>query len=187
VEKDYQQAFDRLREVLAESSELPACLIIHHLRKPKNEDRHRGRSLSNLLAGSYTIISVPRSVFVLQPASDDTKDNRVVITPAKNDDGDFGERSAWERANGPFTTAEEFDGELYDQGGGWKPKEAKVKPEHLRELFANGGLWRETAEAAKQTIAKVGRTAAYEALKITEGRYSDMLHLRDDGLIGLVE
>jgi hypothetical protein len=69
MEKDYQQAFDRLREVLAESSELPACLIIHHLRKPKNEDRHRGRSLSNLLAGSYTIISVPRSVFVLQPAS----------------------------------------------------------------------------------------------------------------------
>jgi hypothetical protein len=53
------------------------------------------------------------------PASDDTKDNRVVITPAKNNDGDFGERSAWERANGPFTTADEFDWELYDQGGGW--------------------------------------------------------------------
>jgi hypothetical protein len=42
MEKDYQEAFDRLREVLAESSEPTACLIVHHLRKPKSEDRHRG-------------------------------------------------------------------------------------------------------------------------------------------------
>jgi hypothetical protein len=49
-------------------------------------------SLANLLVGSYTIISVQRSVFLPQPASDDTKDNRVVMTPVKHNDGELGEQ-----------------------------------------------------------------------------------------------
>lgn len=69
-----------------------ACLILHHLRKPRPDDRHRGRSLANLLSGSYVLVSFCRSVLVMQPASDDTEDTRVVITPAKNNDGELGPR-----------------------------------------------------------------------------------------------
>ena len=46
MEKDYQQSFVWLREILAERPENPACLIVHHLRKPKSEDRARGRGLA---------------------------------------------------------------------------------------------------------------------------------------------
>ena len=186
MEKDYQLAFDQLRECIKESPENPACLIVHHLRKPKSEDRHKGRSLGNLLAGSYTILSVPRSALILQPASDDVEDCRVVVTPAKNNDGELGQRTAWERRDGGFYPVEEFNWEEYDQGTTSKPKEAKVKVEHLRELFEDGKTWLKTADAVRQLqeIAKVGRTAAYEALRVIGGRNSSYLHFRDDGCIG---
>ena len=140
MEKDFQEAFEKLRNVLAESTETPACLIIHHLRKPRSEDKHRGRSLAYLMSGSNIIFSVPRSAFILQPASDDVEDNRVVVTTVKNNDGqEFGPRSAWERRNGGFVAFENFNWDEYDKGGS-KPREAKVKLEHLHELFENGEL-----------------------------------------------
>jgi hypothetical protein len=77
MEKDFQEAFDKLRKVLAESTENPACLIIHHLRKPKSEDKHRGRSLAYLMSGSNIIFNVPRSAFILQPASDAQSRNAI--------------------------------------------------------------------------------------------------------------
>ena len=71
-ERDVGEMFNYVREIMAASPENPACVLVHHLRKPKNDDKQRGRGLVNLLAGSYQIFSVPRSVFVLQSASDDT-------------------------------------------------------------------------------------------------------------------
>jgi hypothetical protein len=159
----------------------------NHLRKPKSEDKHRGRSLAYLMTGSNLIFSVPRSAFILQRASDDIEDNRVVVTTVKNNDGqEFGRRTAWERQNGGFVAVEDFDWDEYDKAG-WKPRETKVKPEHLRELFENGELWLDKADAQRrlQSLADVGRTAAYEALKLTAGRYSQMLQQREDGKIGL--
>lgn len=187
MEKDYQESFGHLRDVLAASPENPACLIVHHVRKPKSEDKHRGRSLANLLAGSYTIISVPRSVLLLQPASDDTTDNRVVVTPTKNNDGELGERSAWKRSGGGFSPCPDFNWEEYD-GGERKPKEAKVREEHLRELFDNGRRWLKRSDAMRELeeLADVGRNAAYNALKTTEdGRFSTILCERKDKRIGL--
>jgi hypothetical protein len=67
MEKDFMEAFERLREVMAEVPDA-ACLILHHLRTPRSEDRHRGRSLANLLSGSYVLVSFCRSVLVMQPA-----------------------------------------------------------------------------------------------------------------------
>src|SRR6185436_18118754 len=45
MEKDFQEGVTRVREVLAELPKEPACLILHHLRKPKSDDRHKGRGL----------------------------------------------------------------------------------------------------------------------------------------------
>src|SRR5262249_25431069 len=111
----------------------------------------------------------------------------VVLTTVKNNDGrGLGPRTAWERRNGLFVAVDEFDWDAYDQGA-WKPRETKVKPEHLRELFAHGGIWLDKSDSVRQLqpIAKVGRTAAYDALKTVGGRYSEMLRQRDDGKIGL--
>jgi hypothetical protein len=185
MEKDYQQTFTYLREVLAELRERPACLIIHHLRKPKSDDKYGGRNLYNLLAGSYTITSVPRAIFVLRPVTDGVSDSRVIITVSKNNDGELGEESVWQRAAGTFTRVDDFDWEAYERGES-KARESKVKLEHLHEAFQDGELWLERAEAVSrlQEIAKVRRTAAYKALELN-GRYSDVLRLRDDGKIGL--
>jgi len=176
MEKDFQEGFARLREVLAEAPGEPACLILHHLRKPKSEDRHKGRNLQNLLSGSYVLVSVARSVLVVQPASDDTEDARVVMTCAKNNDGQLGARSAWERRAGTFEPVRDFDFTEFDSGGGTK-REAKVREEHLRELFADGRNWLAVGQAAErlQELAGVGRSAAYEALKVNGGRFSALL------------
>ncbi|HOB97679.1 MAG TPA: AAA family ATPase [Verrucomicrobiota bacterium] len=185
MEKDFQEALSRLREILAESPEETAPLIVHHLRKPKSEDRHKGRNLANLLSGSYVLISVARSVMVMQPASDDTEDNRVVFTCAKNNDGDLGPRSAWERKNGIFVPVPDFDFDAFDNGG--TRREPKVNETHLQTLFRNGQRRMAQAAAVEELkkLAGVGRSAAYEALKVIDGRFSPLLFKDSDGLIGL--
>lgn len=187
MEKDFQEGFTRLREVLAESPDEPACLILHHLRKPRSEDRHRGRGLANLLAGSYVLVSVARSVTVMQPAADDPEDSRVVITCAKNNDGELGPRTAWQRGKGMFEAVSNFDWQAFDDGA--PKREAKVRDEHIHELFENGRSWLAIKEAASrlQEIAEVGRSAAYEALKLVGGRFSHLLKKEPKGgLISLV-
>ena len=182
MEKDFQEGFTRLREVLAESPNEPACLILHHLRKPKSDDRHKGRNLGHLLSGSYVLASVARSVLVMQPASDDTQDARVVVTCAKNNDGDLGARSAWERRAGMFERVGEFDWEAFDNGSNG-PRESKVKEEHIRQAFELGIgplLLKQVAEKL-QEIAGVKRSAAYKALETGDGARFAYLLVRQPG------
>ncbi len=58
---------------------------------------------------------------------------------------------------------------------------------HLRDIFGDGKNWLMHKRAAEELMerAEVGRSAAYDALKITGGRFSHLLKKRDDGLIGL--
>ena len=182
MEKDFQEGFTRLREVLAESPNEPACLILHHLRKPKSDDRHKGRNLAHLLSGSYVLVSVARSVMVMQPATDDTEDARVVLTCAKNNDGELGARSAWERRAGLFEPVPEFDWESFDNGG-TTHREAKVKEEHVRQAFdlGLGPLPMSQVVARLQELAGVGRSAAYDALKTGTGARFAHLLVRQPG------
>ncbi|MBI3413893.1 MAG: AAA family ATPase [Verrucomicrobia bacterium] len=185
MEKDFLEGFERLREVMAEAPDA-ACLILHHLRKPRSEDRHKGRSLANLLSGSYVLVSMARSVMVMQPASDDTEDARVVLTPAKNNDGELGKRTAWTRKAGWFEEVEKFDFEEFDGAGGAR-REPKVNEGHLRDIFEDGRRWCVLKVAASELEERAGvkRSAAYEALKLERGRFSNLLTKRDDGLIGI--
>ena len=189
-ERDYHQAFVWLREVLADCPENPACLIVHHLRKPRQEDRAKGRGLINLMAGSYTIFSVPRSAMILQRASDSLDDNHVVFSPLKNNDGiELGKRSAWEMRDGGFFEADDSVLDSFDAGAGGKQRAPKVTIEHLREVFDEGQTWLKLKQAAASLmeIAGVARTTAYDALKTWNGPFSDFLRRRDDNNIGLVE
>jgi hypothetical protein len=115
--KEYLDTFDSLRSVLPRGDDAPALGIVAHTRKPRADERHSGRALLNLLAGSYTLGSVPRTAFVMQAASDDVEDIRIVWTCAKNNDGELGARSAWERRNGLFASVDEFDWEAFDHPG----------------------------------------------------------------------
>lgn len=76
---------------------------------------------------------------------------------------------------------EGFDWNEWQAGSpGGTRREAKVREEHLRELFANGRNWLAVRQAAErlQELAGVGRSAAYDALKVIGGRFSPLL-IRD--------
>jgi hypothetical protein len=116
--KDYLETFNDIRTVFPPGFDGPAIGIVAHTRKPYPNERASGRALLNLLAGSYVLTSVPRSAWVVQAASDDVEDERIVLTCSKNNDGQFGARSAWMRHNGLFVPVDSFDWETFDHPEG---------------------------------------------------------------------
>jgi len=174
--REYLETFDALRSVLPLGDDAPALGIVAHTRKPKTDERASGRALLNLLAGSYVLGSVPRTAFVMQAASDDTTDNRVVWTCCKNNDGELGERLAWERRNGLFAPVVDFDWEAFDNPH--PDNRVTITADHMAEIFENSEKQLSRAEAAKelQSLTGAGRTACYSALKL-DGRFAK--HLRE--------
>ena len=173
--REYLEAFELIRSVLPAGDEAPALGIVAHTRKPRPDERATGRSLLNLLAGSYVLGSVPRCVFVMQLASDDPQDNRVVWTCCKNNDGELGTRLAWERRNGLFAPVSKFDWDTFDNPS--QNDRVTIMPEDVATIFENGGkeLTRADAVKALQTLTEAGRTACYNALKL-DGRFSAHLN-----------
>jgi hypothetical protein len=178
--KDYAQAFDDLLAVLPTGDDAPVLGIVAHTRKPRTDERANGRALLNLLAGSYVIGSVPRTVFVMQAASDDTTDNRIVWTCCKNNDGELGARSAWERRNGLFVPVQDFDWKTFDADG---EKRRTVSLDDLDALFEGGKiqLARNTAVAQLMEQTGLAKTACYQALKL-DGKFAQNL-LEQNGLL----
>jgi AAA domain/CHC2 zinc finger len=172
--REYLETFELIRSLLPAGDDTPAIGIVAHTRKPRADERATGRGLLNLLAGSYVLGSVPRTVFVMQAASDDTEDSRIVWTCCKNNDGELGNRSAWERRNGLFAAVHEFDWEAFDNPQ--KDERVTITIDHLAEIFENGEKQLTKSEAVKalQTLTEGGRTACYNALR-TDGRFAKQL------------
>lgn len=172
--REYLDAFDLLKSVLPLGDDAPALGIVAHTRKPKTEERASGRALLNLLAGSYVLGSVPRTVFVMQAASDDTTDNRVVWTCCKNNDGELGARSVWERRNGLFVTVREFDWDAFDNPN--KDDRVTITAADMAEIFEAGEkqLTRPDARKALEALTGAKRTACYNALSL-DGRFAKQL------------
>jgi DnaB-like helicase N terminal domain/AAA domain len=173
-QKDYLDTFELIRAIIPAGEDTPALGIVAHTRKPKNDERTTGRGLLNLLAGSYVLGSVPRCVFVMQSASDDPQDNRVVWTCCKNNDGQLGERSAWQRRNGLFAPVSEFDWNAFDNPH--KDDRVAITQDDMADIFENGEKQLRRAEAAKalEALTGAGRTACYNALRL-DGRFSKQI------------
>jgi hypothetical protein len=168
----YLDAFDALKSVLPIGDDAPALGIVAHTRKPKTDERASGRALLNLLAGSYVLGTVPRTVFIMQAASDDVTDNRVVWTCCKNNDGEFGPRSAWEREGSLFPTAKDFDWDLFDSPG--KDRREKISADAIRRVLAHP-LSRDDAATELETLTDASRSTCYKALQFN-GRFAKHLH-----------
>lgn len=183
--KEYLAAFELIQSVLPTGDDAPALGIVAHTRKPKADERASGRALLNLLAGSYVLGSIPRTAFVMQAATDDTTDNRVVWTCCKNNDGELGARSAWERRNGLFVPVQGFDWDEFDNPGG--DDREKITEADLANLFDHGKRSLAKSQAVKELAENTGagRSACYNALRL-DGRFS--AHLREDrGLLTWVD
>src|SRR5580700_5072634 len=128
------ETFESIRSIIPAGDDGPAIGIVAHTRKPQVGERSSGRALLNLLAGSYVLGSVPRCVFIMQAASDDVTDNRVVWTCCKNNDGELGRRSAWERCNGLFTPVQDFDWDAFEYQRRDEKVDYRVVGEIVEEL-----------------------------------------------------
>jgi energy-coupling factor transporter ATP-binding protein EcfA2 len=177
--KDYMAAFNAVQSVISNNDEI-ALGIVAHTRKPKADERANGRNALNMLAGSYVLASVPRSAFVIQSASDETTENRVVFVCCKNNDGELGHPTVWERGNGIFRPVENFDWNEFNA-----PSEQRktITETDLTEIFGNGTI----KLAKKQVVEKLqettgcGQSAAYNALK----RFMHRLGETENGLLYL--
>jgi hypothetical protein len=176
--KEYLETFDAIRRVIPAGDAGPAIGIVAHTRKPHVGERASGRALLNLLAGSHVLGSVPRCVFVLQSASDEVTETRVVWTCCKNNDGALGPRSAWERANGRFQPASDFDWQAFDfpEAG----KEAGITQAQVAAVFQDGQLRLPRSVAVKRLQDLTGRkkTLCYEALRV-DGKFAEHLSEQD--------
>jgi hypothetical protein len=166
--REYLDTFDALKSVLPTGDNAPALGIVAHTRKPKSDERTSGRALLNLLAGSYVLGSIPRTVFIMQAASDDVTDDRVVWTCCKNNDGELGARSAWHRRNGLFVPAEFFDWQTFDH----PPKEKRgLQPEILREFLEKGKRYK-ASQVASIIMKETGRAkpTAFDLMRTAKRR-----------------
>lgn len=186
-QKDYKLAIDAINDALpVNPADKPAVVIVTHLRKQvAGEKRKRGRELLAELSGSNFLASAPRCVFILEPATSDMKDDRVILTTAKNNDGQDEEpASAWHRRNGLFQPCEGFDWDTYWNGGAGGDARRKVTLDDLAAIFDNGERTLKKKEAVEllKDQTGLGRTVCYDALKLQGGEFSDYLD-EGDGVL----
>jgi hypothetical protein len=60
---------------------------------------------------------MPGCVFVMQSASDDVAEDRIVWRCCKNNDGELGDRLAWIRCDGLFDSVSDFDLDGWNSDG----------------------------------------------------------------------
>lgn len=179
-QKDYKAAIEWIHEILPErDEEKPAVVIVAHLRKRGNGDgRKRGRDLLQEISGSGMIGSAARSVFILEPASPDQEDDRLVWTCAKNNDGREGASSAWYRSNGLFAPCHDLD---LDEFFGGNCSREKITEATLEEAL-RGGVTKKRAKEKIQELTNCSDSGAYAALALG-GRFKGMIDETPEGLL----
>jgi hypothetical protein len=177
---DIREALDWVMESLPVENR-PAVVIVAHTRKPKQAERIQGRGLLNELAGSHILGSVPRSIFVMQAASNDMEDDKVVWACAKNSDGESGPPTAWYRRNGLFDPCPDFDWEAYDKPEG--ETRLGIKLADMEQLFEGGkrSMTRTRAVQELGDLTGFGRSARYDATD-PNGRFGNQIIVEGDRL-----
>lgn len=175
--KDYLDSFDLIQSILPEGENTPALVINAHHRKSGNEGVGGGRDLLKELSGGLALGSVPRTVFAMLHASNDTEETRVVWVCCKNNDGELGKRSAWERKDDGFLPATidwvEFDSATKAD------KRVTITEDMVEECFEGGALIRSLARDKLMEISGATRGAVYKCLS-PKGRFSDQLVFNGD-------
>jgi len=96
----------------------------------------------------------------------------------KDNDGALGPRSAWERRNGPFQPASDFEWQAFDLTGAGK--ETGITHAQVAAVFQDGQLTLARSVAVKRLQELTGRKKmlCYEALR-ADGRFAEHLSEQD--------
>jgi hypothetical protein len=188
--KDYLESFDLIRKTVGLSV---AILIVAHTRKPYPGERPDGRLLLNIVHGSYVLGSVPRSVFVLQHASEAVHEDRVVVTNCKNNDGTLAPRGCFRRSSSQWPEVSDFDWSSWDNPLTAASKRADAF-NYTQEILSilSGGLQLSKSELVEAFLAlressgkKCSKSAAYNMFGkkwfktlVSYSRYTDRFKLR---------
>lgn len=190
-QKDYKEALLNIQACFR-GAKMPAVVIVAHLRKRGRDDngkRKSGRELLHELSGSLALGSTSRTVVVVQAASSDMEDARVICEVAKANNvkpewfSDYGgSRSAWKRANGAFESIKEFDWNEYDNPGA--PERRGLDEEMVREVF-DGEKPMKPARLAKllKQHHEIGESTTFRAIGVKG--YLGHLFDRQYGLLSL--
>jgi hypothetical protein len=183
---DYLEALDNINAALPEGDEKPAVVVVAHLRKQRGGDSWKpkvGRELLNELAGSFALGAEARTVFVVQPASMEIDDDKLVFDCAKSNNDQPLPASCWYRRNGEFTPCTEFDLDAWlnppDEGG-----RRAITEEYLADLWRREGptLSRNEAVALLKADGH-SQATAYRAIAL-EGKFKDRLFVTENGRLG---
>lgn len=142
---DFKMALQNIRQAFI-GRKMPAIGFVAHLRKSRGDSSSgtrpkSGRQLLSELSGTLAIGSTARAVFVVQAASSDMADSRVVFEVAKSSDvkpeffKEYGARTAWHRANGAFEPVEDFDWQAWDNPPETNVARRTVTEEMVREVL----------------------------------------------------
>jgi hypothetical protein len=176
--RDYLDSFDLILSILPEGDQSPALIINAHHRKSGKDGIGAGRDLLKELSGGLALGSIPRTVFAMLHASNDTEETRIVWTCCKNNDGELGKRSAWERKDASFTRVENFDWADFDSATK-EDKRVTITEEMIEEVFEGGPLIRSLARDKLMEVSGATRGAVYKVLS-PKGRFSDQLVFNGD-------
>jgi hypothetical protein len=179
TQRDYLEAFELVQETIPGGDSAPALGIVAHTRKPRAEERaNKGRALLNLLSGSYVLGSIPRTVWILQNASDSVTDNRVVVTCCKNNNGEEGPRSVWQRSNGLWIPVSGFDWDAFDNPAtsGKTHKGTVITEQAMATIFefGNKALTQKDAVDALMKLTSASQSTCYRHLYLN-GPFKDRL------------
>jgi hypothetical protein len=180
---DYLATFKAIQSVIPKGDGGPALGIVAHTRKPKSDERTNGRGLLNLLAGSYVLASVPRAAYVIQAASENPEDSRIVFTCCKNSDGPMGAPSAWERRNGVFAPVSDFDWDEFNGKSGKEGERVRVSEDDMAKVLPPGSRKaRHLVVSQLRENTGCGQTAAYSAVAL-DGRFKGRITQDTDGFL----
>lgn len=181
--KDFATMFRGMKAISHGLLVRPSWLLVHHRRKPKNDDSD-GLGRLHQISGHQTLRRKPRTIIELERVTQEPGDRRVIASLLKNSNGKSeGQKCALVQTDTGFSEIDDFDfAELASAGGAGGHNE-KIAERHIREVFEEGRVSLPRAEAVRKlmAMADVKDKTCYAALG-RKGRFSHLLHFEGDML-----
>jgi hypothetical protein len=181
--KDFATMFRGMKAISHGLPVRPCWLLVHHRRKPKNDDSD-GLGRLHQISGHQTLRRKPRTIIELERVTQEPGDRRVVATLLKNSNGKSeGTKQALQQTDSGFSEILDFDFSVLGSNAGAGGHNEKISERHIRELFDEGRASYQRSEAVQKLMQITGAKdkACYAALG-RNGRFAKILLFEQDNI-----